>query len=588
MDKLKTEWWRGCVIYQVYPRSFFDSNSDGIGDLPGVTAKLDYISSLGVDAVWLSPFFTSPMKDFGYDVSNYCDVDPMFGCLEDFDILINKAHSLGLKIIIDQVLNHSSDAHPWFEQSRQNKTNDKHDWYVWQDPKPDGTVPNNWLSVFGGPAWQWDSRRRQYYLHNFLDSQPDLNFHNPKVVSALLDTVEFWLKRGVDGFRLDTANFFYHDLELRDNPAKHDIEEGGIGVRPDNPYGYQLHLYDKSQAINIEFLKSLRKLLDQYPGTTTVGEVGCDFSLKTMAEYTQGQDKLHMCYSFDLLTKDNSMNHVRHTMETIEAALGDGWPCWSIGNHDVERVASRWGSEQHNDQEAKIYMLMLLCLRGSICLYQGEELGLREAELEFEQLVDPFGIAFWPEFKGRDGCRTPMPWNDQVNAGFSTHTPWLPVSPAHLPLSVDKQQADCLSTLNAYQTFLHLRKQRPELISGTIKFIHSDDDSLIFIRALGNRETLIALNKSKHEFQYALNFDIALCQLPQSLPSGHYKRSVNAHGGIITLFANSFVLADVVRDHAQSEKYDPQRESIKIHCNSKTRDDETSDIEEAALIKIKA
>jgi len=588
MDKLKTEWWRGCVIYQVYPRSFFDSNSDGIGDLPGVTAKLDYISSLGVDAVWLSPFFTSPMKDFGYDVSNYCDVDPMFGCLEDFDILINKAHSLGLKIIIDQVLNHSSDAHPWFEQSRQNKTNDKHDWYVWQDPKPDGTVPNNWLSVFGGPAWQWDSRRRQYYLHNFLDSQPDLNFHNPKVVSALLDTVEFWLKRGVDGFRLDTANFFYHDLELRDNPAKHDIEEGGIGVRPDNPYGYQLHLYDKSQAINIEFLKSLRKLLDQYPGTTTVGEVGCDFSLKTMAEYTQGQDKLHMCYSFDLLTKDNSMNHVRHTMETIEAALGDGWPCWSIGNHDVERVASRWGSEQHNDQEAKIYMLMLLCLRGSICLYQGEELGLREAELEFEQLVDPFGIAFWPEFKGRDGCRTPMPWNDQVNAGFSTHTPWLPVSPAHLPLSVDKQEADCLSTLNAYQTFLHLRKQRPELISGTIKFIHSDDDSLIFIRALGNRETLIALNKSKHEFQYALNFDIALCQLPQSLPSGHYKRSVNAHGGIITLFANSFVLADVVRDHAQSEKYDPQRESIKIHCNSKTRDDETSDIEEAALIKIKA
>lgn len=588
MDKLKTEWWRGCVIYQVYPRSFFDSNNDGIGDLPGVTAKLDYIASLGVDAVWLSPFFTSPMKDFGYDVSDYCDVDPMFGCLDDFDALIQKAHSLGLKIIIDQVLNHSSDAHPWFVESRQNKQNDKHDWYVWQDPKPDGTVPNNWLSVFGGPAWQWDSRRRQYYLHNFLDSQPDLNFHNPNVVSALLGTVEFWLKRGVDGFRLDTANFFYHDLELRDNPPKQDIEEGGIGVRPDNPYGYQLHLYDKSQAINTEFLKTLRKLLDQYPGTTTVGEVGCDFSLKTMAQYTQGQDKLHMCYSFDLLTKDNSMNHIRKTMETIESALGDGWPCWSIGNHDVERVASRWGSEQHNDQQAKIYMLMLLCLRGSICLYQGEELGLREAELEFEALVDPFGIAFWPEFKGRDGCRTPIPWNNSEHAGFSTQTPWLPISPAHFALSIEKQQENSYSTLNAYQTFLHLRKQRPELISGAIKFIHSDDDSLIFIRALGNRETLIALNKSDHEFQYALNFDIRLCKLPQSVPCGHYKQSFNAHGGIITLLANSFVLADVVRDHAQSEKYVPQRESVKIHCNSKTRDDETSAIEEAAQIKLKA
>ena len=588
MDKLRTEWWRGCVIYQVYPRSFYDSNNDGIGDLLGVTAKLDYIASLGVDAVWLSPFFTSPMKDFGYDVSNYCDVDPMFGCLDDFDQLINKAHSLGLKIIIDQVLNHSSDAHPWFQQSRQNTSNDKHDWYVWQDPKPDGTVPNNWLSVFGGSAWQWDSRRRQYYLHNFLDSQPDLNFHNPEVVNTLLETVEFWLKRGVDGFRLDTANFFYHDLELRDNPAKQAIEEGSIGVRPDNPYGYQLHLYDKSQPINIEFLKALRKLLDQYPGTTTVGEVGCDFSLKTMADYTQGQDKLHMCYSFDLLTKDNSMNHVRKTMETIEAALGDGWPCWSIGNHDVERVASRWGSGQNNKQQSKIFMLMLLSLRGSVCLYQGEELGLKEAELSFEQLVDPFGIAFWPEFKGRDGCRTPMPWSSEAQAGFSNHEPWLPVSPEHIALNVENQKVDSQSTLNAYRAFLQIRKQRPELISGSIKFIHSDDDSLIFIRALGNRETLIALNKSEHEFQYALNFDIALCQLPSSLPNGHYKRSVNAHGGIITLFSNCFVLADVIRDHAQSDKYDPQRDSVKIHCNSKTRDDETSEIIEAALIKIKA
>lgn len=585
MNELNSQWWRGCVIYQVYPRSFFDSNNDGIGDLPGVTEKLDYIARLGVDAIWLSPFFTSPMKDFGYDVSNYCDVDSMFGTLTDFDNLITKAHSLGLKIIIDQVLNHSSDAHPWFTESRKDKTNDKHDWYVWQDPKPDGSVPNNWLSVFGGPAWHWDSRRRQYYLHNFLDSQPDLNFHNPDVVNALLDTVEFWLKRGVDGFRLDTANFYYHDIELKDNPAREIIEEGGIGVRPDNPYAYQLHLYDKSQPINISFLKRLRTLLDQYPGTTTVGEVGCDFSLKTMAQYTQGQDKLHMCYSFDLLTKDNSMNHIRHTIETIEHALGDGWPCWSIGNHDVERVASRWGSGHQDPNQAKIFMLMLLCLRGSICLYQGEELGLKEAELSFEQLVDPFGIAFWPEFKGRDGCRTPIPWSGSKNGGFSSTTPWLPVSAEHIDNNVTKQEDDSSSTLTAYQDFLHFRKLRPELISGDIKFIHSDDKSLIFIRTFENHETLIALNTSDETFQFALNFDIKLCALPPSLPGGQYKASVNAHGGIISLFANTCIIADIVNDHAQSNKHDRQRESIKIHCKSKQLDEEET-IEEAAIASV--
>ena len=305
-----------------------------------------------------------------------------------------------------------------------------------------------------------------------------------------------------------------------------------------------------------------------------------------MAEYTQGQDKLHMCYSFALLTKDHSMTHVRHSMEAIEEALGDGWPCWSIGNHDVERVASRWGSSQENGQEAKIFMIMLLCLRGSICLYQGEELGLTQAELKFDELVDPFGIAFWPEFKGRDGCRTPMPWNDKVNAGFSEHPPLLPISQPHLDLTIDKQSKDNNSILKAYQDFLEIRKKRPEIISGSIKFIHSDEDSLIFIRALGDKETLVALNKSEHLFQYALNFDIVPCALPQSLPCGQYKRSINAHGGIITLFANSVVLAEVVRDHAQSVKYNPQRESIKIH--SEIKNQETSDIEEAALLKLKA
>ncbi|AEF54934.1 alpha-glucosidase [Marinomonas posidonica] len=534
-------WWRGAVIYQVYPRSFFDANNDGIGDLAGVTQKMDYIAKLGVDAIWLSPFFTSPMKDFGYDVSDYCDVDPIFGNLDDFDQLIQAAHERGLKVIIDQVLNHSSDQHPWFIESRQSHDNDKADWYVWADAQDDGTVPNNWLSVFGGPAWHWDSRRRQYYLHNFLDSQPDLNFHNPDVVDALLETVEFWLKLGVDGFRLDTANYYYHDLALRNNPPNEDVVEGSIGIRLDNPYAYQLHLYDKSRPENIAFLQRLRSLLDQYPGTTTVGEVGCDFSLKTMADYTQGDDKLHMCYSFDLLTHDSSMQHIRDTMETIEKGLGDGWPCWSIGNHDVERVATRWGKDQDNIAKSKIYMLMLLSLRGSICLYQGEELALIEAELRFEQLVDPFGIAFWPEFKGRDGCRTPMPWDTRENAGFSQHlSTWLPIPTQHYPLAVSKQEQDQDSCLHAYRDFLTFRKSRMALKVGDIAFLYNDEDRLIFIRRYQDQSCLIAINTSQNEFQYPCQHELAAIELPNSLPAGKIE------AGLIVLPAYSVVIADLI------------------------------------------
>ncbi|TPE55705.1 DUF3459 domain-containing protein [Maribrevibacterium harenarium] len=525
----QTDWWRGAVIYQVYPRSFYDANDDGIGDLKGVTEKLPYIAKLGVDAIWLSPFFTSPMKDFGYDVSDYCDVDPIFGDLADFDELIERAHSLNIKVIIDQVLNHTSDQHPWFIESRSSHNNPKADWYVWVDPKPDGSVPNNWLSVFGGPAWRWDSRRRQYYLHNFLDSQPDLNFHNPAVVDAVLDTVKFWLERGVDGFRLDTANYYFHDEQLRDNPPQPHIAEGSIGVRPDNPYAYQLHLYDKSRPENIAFLKRLRALLDQYPGTTTVGEIGCDFSLKTMAAYSQGGDKLHMCYSFDLLTHDSSMEHIRNTVETMEKGLGDGWPCWSIGNHDVERVISRWRRGKEVSQaRAKVYMVMQLSLRGSVCLYQGEELGLPEAELTFEQLVDPFGINFWPEFKGRDGCRTPLPWeNTMPNGGFSqTAEPWLPVSDTHLPLAVAEQEGERHSVLHAYRDFLHFRRHHPVLIQGDITFHHHDEQCLVFSRHLGQESMLIAINSGDETEILPLPVKQAQqITLPEGIKEGHIEHS---------------------------------------------------------------
>ncbi|RBP84579.1 alpha-glucosidase [Marinomonas rhizomae] len=537
----RQEWWRGAVIYQVYPRSFFDSNNDGIGDIPGVTAKMNYIASLGVDAIWLSPFFTSPMKDFGYDVSNYCDVDPIFGSLADFDELIASAHHHGLKVMIDQVLNHSSDQHPWFVESRSSHDNDKADWYVWADANPDGTVPNNWLSVFGGPAWHWDSRRRQYYLHNFLDSQPDLNFHHPDVIDALLDTVEFWLKRGVDGFRLDTANYYYHDIELRNNPPKDEVVEGSIGVRLDNPYAYQLHIYDKSRPENIAFLKRLRSLLDQYPNTTTVGEVGCDFALETMAAYTQGKDKLHMCYSFDLLTHDSSMIHIRNTMETIEAGLGDGWPCWSIGNHDVERVATRWGKNHDSVAKCKIYMAMLLTLRGSVCLYQGEELGLHEAKLAFEQLVDPFGINFWPEFKGRDGCRTPIPWKSEPLGGFTqSSAPWLPIAESQRPMAVNEQEGNRHSVLHAYRDFLHIRRSYPELRHGDIQFIYNDETTLTFLRSYHGKQLYVAINTAGQDTILPVEHKLTALTLPEAIHSGY----IDGDTAILPPF--SILLASVI------------------------------------------
>lgn len=489
----RPEWWRGAVIYQVYPRSFFDSNNDGIGDLPGVTAKLDYIASLNVDAIWLSPFFTSPMKDFGYDVADYRGVDPIFGTLGDFDTLVREAHERGLKIMIDQVLSHSSDQHPWFEHSRKSRDNAYADWYVWSDPNPDGTPPNNWLSVFGGSAWAWDSRRKQYYLHNFLTSQPDLNFHNDKVVEQVLSDVQFWLDRGVDGFRLDAINFCFHDPELRDNPPSKAIVEASIGVRRENPYAYQHHLYDKTRPENLAFLKRLRALLDQYPGTTTVGEIGDDNSLQTMADYTSEGDKLHMAYSFDLLTEQHGAAFFRKTVETIEAKLTDGWPCWAIGNHDVARVASRWQAEQ--PEQLIAYMAMLMSLRGSVCLYQGEELGLTEAELEYKDLVDPYGINFWPEYKGRDGCRTPMVWDAAaIHGGFSGARPWLPVHHAHYDAAVNWQEQQDNSVLGAYRAFIGWRQQQPALREGDIHFLDSPGNTLVFLRELDDQTLLVAIN----------------------------------------------------------------------------------------------
>jgi alpha-glucosidase len=506
-------WWRGAVIYQIYPRSFYDANQDGIGDLPGIINKLDYIASLGVDAIWISPFFKSPMKDFGYDISDYRDIDPIFGTLDDFDELIEKAHQRNIKIMIDQVLSHTSDQHQWFIDSREDQTNDKSDWYVWADAKEDGTAPNNWLSIFGGTGWTWEPRRQQYYLHNFLSSQPDLNFHNPQVQQAVLDNVEFWLKRGVDGFRLDAINFCFHDAQLRDNPAKPKELRQSIGFDEKNPYAYQYHYFNNTQEENLAFIESIRSLLNDYPGTVALGEISSEDSLKTMAEYTQGDGRLHMGYSFDLLTDEFSASYIKQVVQSLEANVADGWPCWSISNHDVERVASRWGSTQnaeHNTDLAKMLFAMISSLRGSICSYQGEELGLTEADIAFEDIQDPYGITFWPQFKGRDGCRTPHPWqHNQENAGFSQAKPWLPVSQTHQDKAVDKQERDENSVLNSYRHFNQWRKKHSTLLYGDINFVDAPDNILVFIREYEEEKMLVCFNFSNSDqtFSHSLLTD---------------------------------------------------------------------------------
>jgi len=509
-------WWRGAVIYQIYPRSFMDTDGDGVGDLPGIVEKLDYVASLGVDAIWISPFFKSPMADFGYDIADYRDVDPLFGTLQDFDLLLAKAHALGIKVMIDQVLSHCSVEHEWFRESGESRDNPKADWYVWADAKPDGSPPNNWMSLFGGVAWRWEPRRGQYYLHNFLSSQPDLNFHNPAVQQATLDNVKFWLDKGVDGLRLDAINFCFHDRQLRDNPPKPEDKRVGRGFSPDNPYAFQYHYYNNTQPENLVFLEKLRALLDQYPGATTLGEISSEDSLATMGEYVN-ERRLHMGYSFELLTDDFSAAYIRGTAQALEAKMADGWPCWAISNHDVQRAVTRWGGAAPNAILAKQLVALVCSLRGSVCLYQGEELGLGEADVPYEDLQDPYGKTFWPNFKGRDGCRTPMPWDDSAQAGFSSGRPWLPIADAHRALAVDGQERDPESTLSATRGFLRWRKSTPALQWGDIHFLDTPEPVLAFIRSFDGRQMLVVFNLSDSAVEWPI-------------PGGRHAQAVEGHG----------------------------------------------------------
>jgi alpha-glucosidase len=491
------EWWRGAAIYQIYPRSFADSDGNGVGDLPGIAARLDYVASLGVDGIWLSPFFTSPMRDFGYDVADYCNVDPVFGTLADFDALVSQAHALGMKVIIDQVYSHSSDQHSWFRESRSSRDNSKADWYVWADAKPDGSPPNNWQSVFTGPAWQWDARRGQYYLHNFLPEQPDLNVHNPEVQDALLGVARFWLDRGVDGFRIDAINFAMHDPELRDNPP---AVNGGKRTRS---FDFQQHLYNQSHPDIVKFLERLRRVTDSYGERFTVAEVGGDHALGEMQEFTRGTARLNSAYGFDFLYADAL------TPELVARVAKDwpedaGWPSWAFENHDAPRAISRWANNTHREAFARMKILLLSCLRGSIILYQGEELGLPQVEVPFDRLQDPEAIANWPQTLSRDGARTPMPWSStQPNLGFSTGSPWLPAGESHRRLAVDAQEESPNSVLAFTRECLAMRRSHSALRHGAMRIIEAGRQLLVFERTSGGARIRCTFNLSEQRAPFS-------------------------------------------------------------------------------------
>ena len=495
------QWWRGGVIYQIYPRSFMDSNGDGIGDLHGIIERLPYIAKLGVDAIWISPFFKSPMKDFGYDVSDYKEVDPIFGSLEDFRKLLDRAHNLGLKVMIDQVWPHTSDQHRWFIESRQNKSNLRHDWYVWADPKPDGTAPNNWLSQFGGPAWTWDSRREQYYLHHFLKEQPVLNFWNPAVRNAIKDTASFWLDLGVDGFRLDAIQTFLSDKDLTDNPVNeipdaHDVPRS-------NPMSRQVREYTSNLPETMDWMEEVRSFTNQWSDRCMLAEVGWSQE-EAAIKYAQTQHRLHLAYTPGLGGSGMTKDDVLDAINKVESNIKDGWFCWAISNHDFKRVASRIKGSASIHRKAQFATVLGMTLRGTYCMYQGEELGLPQADLAYDDLVDPYDKMLYPEHVGRDGCRTPMPWFSAApHAGFSSaRKTWLPVVPNHIPLAVDQQEKNEDSTLQLVRQFIHWRRQTPAMRLGDIDIIESDeipDDVIVIHRKLDYQSIYAVFNCGDQE-----------------------------------------------------------------------------------------
>ncbi len=483
-------WWQTGVIYQVYPRSFQDSNGDGIGDLPGITQRLDYVAGLGVAAIWLSPIYPSPMVDFGYDVSDYTGIHPVFGTLDDFDRLLAQAHARGLRVILDLVPNHTSDQHPWFQASRRTKSNPKRNWYIWRDPAPDGGPPNNWLSVFGGPAWEFDAATGQYYLHSFVKEQPDLNYRHPDVLPAMLDVMRFWLDRGVDGFRVDVITLLIKDELLRDNPRNPDWN----GVDPFNAF-LPIYMGDRPDVHGI--IRQMRQVIDRYPERVLIGETYRPPAV--LREYYGAQlDECHLPFNFHLISLDWNARAVREFVDAYDAIVPIGaWPNWVIGNHDRHRVATRLGAAQ-----ARVANMLLLTLRGTPTTYYGEEIGMEDGEIPAESIQDPFALN-QPEIAhivGRDPARTPMQWDDSPNAGFAAPgvRTWLPVASNYVRCNVARESRDPASMLSLYRALTRLRLAEPSIAFGEYYSLDAgEEDVFAYVRrALNAVPFLIVLNFS--------------------------------------------------------------------------------------------
>jgi alpha-glucosidase len=474
-------WWREGVIYQIYPRSFQDSNRDGVGDLNGVIKRVPYLAELGIDAVWLSPIFPSPTADFGYDISDYTNIDPLFGTLDDFDQLLAAAHKHGLKVILDLVPNHTSDQHPWFSESRAVRDNPKHDWYIWRDPAPGGGVPNNWLSEFGGSAWEYDARTGQYYYHAFLPAQPDLNWRSREVRAAIYDVMRFWLRRGVDGFRVDVIWHLLKDDQFRDNPPNPDYHASDPRNRA------LLPLYTADQPEVHEVIAEMRAVTEEFDARLLIGEIYLPVE-RLVAYYGRDLRGLHLPFNFSLLLAPWQARTIAVLIEQYEASLpSGGWPNWVLGNHDQPRVVSRVGTEQ-----ARIAAMLLLTLRGTPTIYYGDEIGTSEAAIAPDKIRDP--VAACIPGRGRDGCRTPMQWDGTVNAGFSPAEPWLPVSPNFSEVNVERQQGDKESIYNLFRRLIRLRRNTPALRSGSYRPIAASGDLLIYVREKEHDRVLVALN----------------------------------------------------------------------------------------------
>ncbi len=527
-------WWRDGIIYQIYPRSYMDSNSDGIGDLAGITSRLDYLADLGVDAIWLSPVYPSPDRDFGYDVSNYIDIDPHYGNLQDFDVLVSEAHKKNIHVIMDLVLNHTSDEHPWFKQSRSSKDNPYRDWYMWY-PGKGKERPNNWQAVFGGDGWELDPQTNEYYFHMFLKSQPDLNWRNPQVRKAILDVFRFWLDKGVDGFRLDVFNAYFKDEDLKDNPPQ-------LGIRG---FERQKHLFDIDQPEMTPLLAEIRSLLDEYGGRYVVGETFHSKPGKAVT-YT-GNDRLHAAFNFAMLEKPwNATKFSEVIAQWDDLNRGGKWPNNVLNNHDQPRTTTRYKFDKE-DQLAKTAATLILTLRGTPFLYYGEEIGMRDIKLSRSEILDPPGKKYWPFYKGRDGCRSPMQWNANLYSGFSDFKPWLPIHPGYLMRNVEIQLKDPESLLNFYKELIKLRKATPALQHGSFRLIPGLPASVLcYFRELGNTRLLILLNFQLKPLHFTLPGEFDLQKGTILINSLHNQDSIITTSSHIELQPGQALIIDLL------------------------------------------